>query len=173
MARLPFDPAWEVHSLGQMNIQCPFCHALHWSAKQLSHSSANNPKFDMCCYQGKISLPALQHIPKDLYNLFKSRDPISDTFHDLILFYNNTLAMTSVGRTIDHSVNDGGGPYSFVMRGELIHRAGSIIPPDGNTPRYAQLYIHDTHQANTNCLNEHNQRNGNSSPLDPQVLNLL
>jgi hypothetical protein len=37
-------------------------------------------------------------------------------------FYNNSLTMTSVGKTIDPSVNqNGGGSYSFVLCGELIH----------------------------------------------------
>ena len=98
----------------------------------------------MCCYQGKISLPSLQHIPNELFNLFTANNPVSSAFYQCILFYNNALAMTSVGKTIDSSVNrHGRGPYSYVLHGELIHHAGSILPPQGREPLYSQLYIHD------------------------------
>ena len=55
--------------------------------------------------------------------------------------YNSALAMTSVGRKLDHSVNNGGGPWLYKLNGELIHRAGSLLPPEeGNVaPVYSQL----------------------------------
>src|SRR5580658_6427133 len=127
-----------------MNIECPSCHALRWRAEALSQSSHNNPKFGMCCYQGKIELSKLQKVPQDLYRLFTREDPRGSDFHKRILFYNNSLAMTSVGKTTDHSVNqNGGGPYSFVLRGELIHQAGSVLPLEGRNPTYSQLYIYN------------------------------
>jgi len=129
----------------------------------------------MCCYQGKISLPKLHIIPPDLYNLFTINDSVNNAFRRRILYYNNALAMTSVGKTTDPSVNQGGGgPYSFVLRGELIHQAGSIIPRPGANPRYSQLYIHDTDQALDQRITQHNQRNTTrSSRLNRQTLNLL
>ncbi len=59
LACRPFDPALSLHNLGQMNIQCPSCKALHWVDECLSKSSKANPKFGICCYKGKISLSAL------------------------------------------------------------------------------------------------------------------
>ncbi len=59
LARCPFDPALSLYNLGQMNIQCPSCKALHWVDERLSKSSKANPKFGICCYKGKISLSAL------------------------------------------------------------------------------------------------------------------
>jgi len=173
IARHPFDPTWPVHSLEEMNIECSFCHALHWKAEGLSSSSNTTFKFGMCCYQGRISLPSLQNIPHDLYNLFIRRDPVGRAFHQRILFYNNALAMTSVGKTTDPSVNQGGGgPYSYVLRGELIHNAGSILPLQDRPLTYSQLYIHDTDNALEHRLARHNQRN-QRYPLDPTTLNLL
>ena len=69
LARRPFDPNLSLHNLGEMNIQCPSCKALHWVDERLSKSSKANPKFGMCCYKGKISLPALQPVPPELYEL--------------------------------------------------------------------------------------------------------
>jgi len=74
IAHHPFDPAWSVYHLGQMNIQCPSCHALHWQAETLAKSSRINPKSRMCCYQGKISLPSLHNLPQELRNLFDGQD---------------------------------------------------------------------------------------------------
>jgi hypothetical protein len=156
-----------------MNIECSFCHALHWKAEALTSSTINNPLFGMCCYQGKISLPELHYIPQRLYDLFTAGDPVSDDFHIRILFYNNSLAMTSTGKIVDHTVNQGGrGPYSYVLRGELIHNAGSIIPPENQDPLYSQLYIHDTENAVDYRMRRHNMLRS-SYRLDPYILNLL
>ena len=81
--------------------------------------------------------------------------------------------MTSVGKTTDPTVNQGGGgPYSYVLRGELIHQAGSILPLQGTDLTYSQLYIHDTDHALDHRMARH-QRLNLHNPLDPQILNLL
>ena len=101
----------------------------------------------MCCYSGKISLPPLQPVPPELYHLLTTQDQIGKAFRDHIRNYNNSLAMTSVGRTVDHSLNNGGGPWIFKLHGELTHRIGSLLPPPDSTPSYAQLYIYDSEYA--------------------------
>ena len=45
--------------------------------------------------------------------------------------------MTSVGRNIDWQINQGHGPYTFVLRGELSHRAGSLLPAGHEAPAFA------------------------------------
>jgi len=84
----------------------------------------------MCCYKSKISLSALQSAPPELYNLLTAQDPIGRAFCIHICNYNSALAMTSVGRKLDHSVNNGGGPWLYKLNEELIHRAGSLLPPE-------------------------------------------
>ena len=147
LARLPFDPAWQVHSLGNFNVCCSHCHALHWMDERLTSSSLIRPKFGMCCYQGKVSLPPLQHPPIELYQLLHSQEHDGKEFREHIRNYNNALAMTSVGRKLDDTLNrQGRGPYSFRLHGEVIHRVGSLLPPEGLAPVFAQLYIHDNAQ---------------------------
>ena len=148
LARRPFDPAWQVHNLGYLNVCCPDCGALHWLDECLSNSSLILPKFGMCCYQGMILLP-----PIELYHLLTSQEPPAKLFCQHIRNYNRALAMTSVGRILDDSLNrQGGGPYSFRLHGELIYKAGSLLPPVGQAPVYAQLYIHDNaEQADEYC----------------------
>ena len=127
----------------------------------------------MCCYQGKISLPELQHIPQQLFDLFTANNPVSSAFHKNILYYNNFLAMTSVGKTTDPSVYQGGhGPYSYVLRGELIHQSGSVLPLQDRDLTYSQLYIHNTDHALDHHMAQHQRRNP-CNPLDRTTLNLL
>ena len=149
IARCPFDPTWGVHNLGALDIQCSNCNALHWLAERLTKSSRLHPIFGMCCLSGKISLPPLDHPPPELLNLLTTQEPEGSSFRKHIRTYNNALAMTSVGCQIDHSINQDGrpAPYTFRLHGELIHRAGSLLPAEGQQPVYSQLYISDSQDA--------------------------
>ena len=68
---------------------------------------------------------------------------MSSDFKKDIRAYNAALAFTSLGVKLDRSVATGTGPYSFRIHGELCHLAGSLLPAEGEDPRYAQLYIHN------------------------------
>ena len=57
------------HFLGPMNLQCPYCHALHFTAEKLSNSTIREPKFGMCCLSGQIDLPPFPPAPRDLRDL--------------------------------------------------------------------------------------------------------
>jgi hypothetical protein len=119
-------------------------------AEHLTKSSNRNPKFGMCCLSGKIALPPLHPVPPELLQLITTQDHIGKSFRNHIRTYNNALAMTSIGCKIDESVNngeeavnDGVGPYVFKLHGELSHKAGSLLPPEGEPPMYAQLYVYN------------------------------
>ena len=126
----PFDPTWGVHNLGALDIQCFNCNALHLLAEHLTKSSCFHPIFGMCCLSGKISLPPVDRPPPELLNLLTTQEPEGSSFHKHICTYNNALAMTSEGCQIDHSLNQDGqpAPCTFRLHGELIHRAGSLLP---------------------------------------------
>jgi hypothetical protein len=165
IARHPFDPTWPEHDLGSFTITCLSCGALHWLDEHLSSSSKTNPKFGICCYSGKISLPFLHPLPQELHHLFTTSDDRGKAFCHHIHNYNNALAMTSVGRDVDDTLNNGGGPWIFKLHGELTHKIGSLLPPSGSTPSYAQLYIHDTEEAL-----QHRMNNRYNSALDPATM---
>ena len=77
--------------------------------------------------------------------------------------------MTSVGRQLDHGLNNGGGPWVFKLHGELLHRIGSLLPPPDGTPCFAQLYIYDTQYAlQRRMANPHN--NSHNFRLDRATL---
>lgn len=67
--------------------------------------------------------------------------------------YNNIFAFCSFGRNVDHSVNNGKGPFVFRVSGRTYHSLGSLIPPDGLTPKFAQLYMYDGEEAVTHRVN--------------------
>ena len=152
-----------------MTIECSHCHAFHWKAESLTGSTIANNKFGMCCYQGKISLPPLDQPPHELLKYLTDQQPVGKQFRDQIRTYNYALAMTSVGRELDYSINrEGRGPYTFVLQGQLNHLSGALHPAQGVPPTYAQLYIYDSDVALQYRLGHQN-----NTLLDRIVLNEL
>ena len=84
----------------------------------------------------------------EIRDLLSGQDRSAKKFREHIRKYNNALAMTSLGCNVDERVNyNGAGPYVFKVHGKLSHKAGSLLPNDGETPLYAQLYIYDGGEA--------------------------
>jgi len=126
-----------------MNMQCSKCGALHFDAEKLTSSTRREAKFGSCCLEGQIRLPEFRPPPADLKNLYNGTNPHSKVFKENIRQYNAAFAFTSLGVNIDRSVTGTAGVYSFRINGELHHLGGALLPSPGETPRYAQLYIHD------------------------------
>ena len=73
-------------------------------------------------------------------------------FRKSIHHYNAALAFVSCGMQVNDGFVDhmnqqipGAGPYTFQVHGQLYHCVGSLLPQQGEQPRYAQLYIYDPH----------------------------
>ncbi|KAF9642798.1 hypothetical protein BDM02DRAFT_3132852 [Thelephora ganbajun] len=116
---------------------------------------------------GPYKLPGPPPPPNPLRHFFSALTPEAWQFHENICQYNVALSFTSLGVQIDDSVNrGGGGPPVFKIHGELHHWIGSLLPPHGQPPVYAQLYILDSHEA----LDHQMKRN---SGLDPDVMYCL
>jgi hypothetical protein len=86
--------------------------------------------------------------------------------------YNCLFAFTSLEANIDRSVNDGRGPPVFKICGQVHHRIGSLLPLDGDAPKFIQLYIYDTTNEVSNqlgCLS------GGDAPgsLQPSIVHQL
>ncbi|KAK2417432.1 hypothetical protein QL285_039731 [Trifolium repens] len=54
------------------------------------------------------------------------------------------FAFSSPGMSIDEEKRGGRGPPNIRIQGQVCHRIGSLLPQDGETPKFAQLYIFDT-----------------------------
>jgi len=94
----------------------------------------------MCCTSGKIKLPKLEDPPVEILNLLQGQNHIAKQFHEHIWQYNNALAITSLGCKVDDSVNhNGAGSYVFKVYGKLSHKAGFLLPSEGQTPLYSLM----------------------------------
>lgn len=50
-----------------------------------------------------------------------------------------------MGADVDYALlRAGGGPYTFRIHGQNHHLIGSLLPQDGQQPKFIQLYIYDT-----------------------------
>ncbi|KAM3290276.1 hypothetical protein P3S67_018565 [Capsicum chacoense] len=49
-----------------------------------------------------------------------------------------------MGGKVDASVYQSKGPRTFRLFGQNHHKIGSLLPTEGSSPRFAQLYIYDT-----------------------------
>lgn len=158
----PAQPLPDRHDLGPMSEVCPSCRALHWWEERSTyrHRGHNSTPYSLCCGKGSVDLRPLPPPPAELQDLFTSDSPgtylphlLTDPaearqFRKHIRFYNNAFAFTSMGtsRGEDPIVHTRGVPV-FKIGGELYHRIGSLLPPEGTPPRYLQTYIHDDSEA--------------------------
>ena len=166
-ARAPHKEPIEIHDLGRMSDVCQHCSALHWKAEQLSASKKDNVLFGTCCNSGRVQLPPLDPPPTAIRDLFTSQGPAAKEFRANIRQYNNAFAFTSLGVPRRRMLaNQGGGPYSFRIQGELCHWSGSLAPNEGEEPVFAQLYIYDPTAA-------HEARCRNNRGLNPLTLQTL
>jgi len=111
--------------------------------------------------QGQVHLPPFQPWPGELQELYNDRNFIAN-----IRQYNSALAFTSVGVDVDDQAIQRSGPSSFRIHGALHHQMGGLMPPEGQRPAYAQLYIYDADEATQHRA----ERNRN---LDPTALRTL
>ncbi|XP_031108530.1 uncharacterized protein LOC116013005 [Ipomoea triloba] len=58
-----------------------------------------------------------------------------------------------MGGKIDRTVNVGTSPPVFRLHGQNFHLMGSLLPQQGQRPKFAQLYIYDTQNEDSNRLN--------------------
>ncbi|CAN7124352.1 unnamed protein product [Brassica rapa subsp. narinosa] len=129
------DPGWN----------CKFCQAYMWYGERIGKRRRSaNPVFTMCCKRGKVVLPRLANPPMELMTLLCKGDELSKHYREFIRAYNMMFSFTSLGGKIDHSINNGRGPFVFRMSGENYHRIGDIVPEPGQAPKFSQLYIIDT-----------------------------
>ncbi|KIJ09644.1 hypothetical protein PAXINDRAFT_87199, partial [Paxillus involutus ATCC 200175] len=162
--RRPYQEPVVVHDLSPMDVDCSHCHALHFDSEKLSKSTRGRKRFGMCCLEGQVQLEPFLAWPPELNQLFLS----DHQFVEKIRHYNSTLAFTSLGVGVDERMTHRSGTSSFRIHGGLHHLMGSLLPPDGQDPCYAQLYIYDTEEATEIRL----RRDGNRQ-LDRDILRNL
>jgi hypothetical protein len=127
-----------------MEVACPDCDAKHWMRERTSKSSDANPKFSICCREGKVKLPPNRDPPPRLRELWSSNDDMARRFRQNSRRYNCAFAFTSAMYREDDRV---GGYKPFQIQGEMYHLHGPLENQPDVPPRNAQVYIHDPEYA--------------------------
>ncbi|QRW06212.1 helitron helicase-like amino-terminal domain protein [Ceratobasidium sp. AG-Ba] len=63
----------------------------------------------------------------------------------------------------------GRGPYLYKIGGEVYHSSNDLIPPHGQSPTYAQIYIYDSHEEAAQLWMQHQA----NSRCNPQLMRIL
>jgi len=142
-----FSGAAAYWDAGDAEYTCRCCQAKVWYQER-TRLTCNpiNPKFSICCGDGKVVLPLLTQPPPLLVQLMDyNGGQRSKFFRKHLKLINAMFAFTSTGGNIHIGINDGRGPYAFRLNGHNHHRIGTLLPThEDGRPRFAQLYINDT-----------------------------
>ena len=137
------------HELERMDQICIHCGANFWMEKRDQCSNQISPSYSVCCAGGKVSLPPLLRPPPYLMNLYTSQNSEVNTFRRNVRSYNSLLACTSFGADVNEEFQRNG-VSNFTVHGQVHHFVGSLLPNEGQAPRFAQLYIYDTENETRN-----------------------
>lgn len=124
---------------------CLGCGAMLWEVEMLrGNHDRKKRSFSLCCKNGNVELPIAVQPPPLLLNLYKGPHPRSINFMNNIRAYNMMFSFTSMGGKVDKSLQNGRGPFVFRLQGQNCHRMGSLLPANGEQPKFSQLYIYDS-----------------------------
>jgi len=110
-----------------------------WYDKRINkNKQSKNPRFALCCGDGKIQLPLLQHVPQPLRQLlFDTNSSQAKNFQKNIHSYNLMFAFKSPGVKVDTTYNTGRGPPIIRIHGQGHYFIGSLLPMVNNSPKFA------------------------------------
>ena len=109
-------------------------------------SSGGESHYSICCENGKTcELPSFNRPTPILDELLTSPEKEARTFREEIRSYNAAFAFMSVGAKV--SAPSGYGLSVFRIHGAVCHYTGSLRPPEGAEPVYAQLYVYDPQES--------------------------
>ncbi|KAH1265240.1 Replication protein A DNA-binding subunit C [Glycine max] len=136
--------------LGDQLIQCRYCNAQMWYDERISKDkNCQNPRFSLCCGDGKVELPLLQNPPQYLQRLLFHDDTIdSKNYQHNLRAYNMMFAFTSAGIKLDKTINNSRGPPTIRIQGQPCHRIGSLLPMPGKKNPNLHSYISLTQKMN-------------------------
>lgn len=92
----------------------------------------------------KAKFPMLQKTLEFIEQLLNYEGDDGKNFRQNIRAYNSMHSFTSFGASIDKYVTNKPGPFCFRIQGQTYHCMGSLVPLNGEAPKFAQLYIVDT-----------------------------
>ena len=118
-------------SIGNMDLECQECGAFKFKGETDGS----------CCSNGKVNLTPFPKPPDALMDLWIGSDDKSKLLRKFSRELNNAVCLSSI--QVQEKRFTGFNP-SVIFQGKLHHRAGSLIPADGQAPKFAQLYVLDS-----------------------------
>lgn len=108
-------------------------------------SGVANPKFYLCCGNGRIKLPVQRHPPSSIFALFLPNHEHHKVFMKHIRAINSALAMACVSVNFER-LKGAGVPY-FRIYGEVLRYIGSYWTSNANhNPKFAQIWHYDPNE---------------------------
>ena len=111
-----------------MSWQCSNCGALKF----------NKETDGLCCSKGKVQLDQFPQPHPFLQHLYEGIDSNGKHFLGNLRKYNSVFQMTSFGC---NEVSMAGFNQSFRIQGQVYHPIGSIVPTQGESHKFAQIYF--------------------------------
>lgn len=158
-------------NFGSPTCVCQHCGAIMWYEEcTIKWRKVSSLKFSLCCSEGKALFPLLREAPDSLKSLLDSSNkPMAVQFHRNIQRYNSIFAFTSMGGYMDNKINDTSEPYVFHLNGQNYHWIGFFLLSPGQSPSFAQLYVHDTDNEIDNRI-ECTSRGSFMGDIDPAIV---
>ena len=132
-----------IDSIGKMEHPCEHCGAIKFK----------NELPIMCCGNGKIQLTPFPQPPEEIKKLWEEETPEAKLFRANSRTINNAICLSSI--CVRQKTFDKYSP-SVIFEGRLFHRMGSLLPEEGEKPRFAQVYILDPSQQSTQRIENMN-----------------
>lgn len=163
--------------MAHLLISVPVVALFFWHAERVGKDTRGagvTISYNKCCKAGKVKILKFLPRPEPLASLTRfDGAPLSNKFMKNIRPYNCLFSFTSMGANIDRAMNDGRGPPVFKICGQVHHRIGSLLPPEGVEPKFIQLYVYDTSNEVRNRLQSLPHDNRSRSDLDPGIVESL
>jgi len=94
-----------------------------------------------CCLKGKVALVPFPKPPETIYKLWKDNSTEANLFRENSRSFNNSLCLSSI-KVKERSFSRGYKP-AVIFEGRVMNIVGPMIASVGETPVFAQLYVHD------------------------------
>ena len=117
-------------AIGRMDVLCQHC-----GARKYKRETPGS-----CCSNGKVAPPPFPRPPEKLMELWKGNGVKANLFRKFAREMNNAVSLSSV--QVTEKRFDRFTP-SVIFHGKVHHRVGALLPEDGDTARFAQLYCFD------------------------------
>ena len=118
-------------NVGNMDTLCPYCQALKFK-KETSTT---------CCSNGKVLLDRFPKPPTEIDKFWHKNTVEARLFRENCRSINNAVCLASLQVQQRHFAR--GFNPSVIFEGKVQQFVGPLQPAEGETPRFAQLYVHD------------------------------